>query len=181
MELAVLLIGAVLLGYILAGVLRDRKTGSTAQKTPGWMRRLQGYFSPHRNQKGNEEQDATLFIAWGIGPGSRYFPADLREWWLGLSEKEALAFNHGLYDYVKGIGLKLWDYISGKMDDQPQMMGAFIAAAEAYSDEYRRSSQDAADSQHRAAADDPVEVEKPAHEGRVVAAEKQASRRKASR
>lgn len=128
MQLIILVILFVILGYMLAGNRTVKKaessTRKTYQKISNWTGRI---FN--RQKRG--------FREWSLGPGSQYFSKEWRQWQAGLTTQEAETFEKDLSDYMNRQGYDLYQLTSGKL--KPSTIDIFVEAVTVYSREYRKA------------------------------------------
>lgn len=139
MFLILLLVLIAVLGYYLARWNFDRKASQAAQSLSSKAVEVGGDV-----QKGvikltrREKKTAAGFVTWANGPGTQDLPADFNSWWSSQSVDEQKAFSEALTDYTDGLGLKLVELTSGRLDNQPEYKSVFVETLVIYSNAYRK-------------------------------------------
>jgi hypothetical protein len=140
MELLILVIISIVLGYLAASTARGQKIGFNLSDIPN---RIQLFIKNPLGLRKRTIQSTVPglpeFTSWAVGSGAMYFPEDLRQWWASLSDQEAQKFNQKLDALAGSMNLKIQDVISGEMNNHPLTFQHFIETTTAYSNEYRHT------------------------------------------
>jgi hypothetical protein len=139
MQLILLLILFVVIGYLLAGSdFRDRVNRGSKRVTAtseNWLNRgkiwWRSRFSGHVT--------ADQFKNWVTGSGADTVPDEFGEWSVELSENQAADFVSSLEDYADGLGYNLMKLVVGGLESKPVIKQVFVEAIVVYSDAYRKA------------------------------------------
>jgi hypothetical protein len=170
MNLVVLLIIFLLLGYVLADTRLGRKVDQAAEGAASSSKNLADRVEARWKAMFRRGSQADALRAWAANPESG-LPDEIKTWLGGLSERDLRDFNKALANYSQGLGFNLDTLVEGGLDHEPILRQVFVEAIVVYSDAYRKAKkaleEAEAETQKEAA---PPDGKKPA--------EKQASRRK---
>lgn len=179
MELLILLLIAGVMGYLLSGSRYSQKidetTGKVTDESEGALKSM-GRWT--RSFFGRGKQ-ANNFLSWATTNGAAHFPQEFNSWLKGLTPEEADQFTNSLMRYLQGLGYKVEDYTSGKMEYKPAQMQIFVEAVVIYSNEYRRAHEAQLEAKKAEESKKPETSDNGSSsaDGKAVA-EKQPSRRK---
>ena len=152
MELIIIAIIAVVIGYLFAKSRFSKPIDNTASKVGSTSKdvavkvgstskdvvgRATDWWSTSigKGTSGNE------FVAWVNGPGAKNFSDDFKNWLSGLSTQESTDFTRATDKYMSTLGYSLQDLVEGKIENDPARMQVYVEAVVVYSGAYRRSRQ----------------------------------------
>ena len=131
MQLFILILVFMSLGYFLARVDAEREAASPVEQPSGkasWWRRRFGQGGLARR-----------FRAWVLGSGATLFPEEFRNWLASLAKAEGEDFIQALDSYLTGLGFSLKQGIKGDLDRDPRMKSVFVEAIVVYRQAYRKA------------------------------------------
>ena len=174
MTVFLLLIIFILLGYLLAFTPLGDRIVSVADEMVGQVR------GSDRKEKA-AAADASDFREWLLTDPA--VPDDLRLWYAGLDNPQALRFEQALQSHGQNTGLQLVSLVTGEIDNKPVLRNIYVEAVSIYSQAYRKAREAiAVEQEENQPAPEAPEREarpEPRVEGKVVA-EKRTSRRRAT-
>lgn len=139
MFLILLLVLVAVLGYYLARWNLDQKASDAAQTLTTKAVEVGSDVGDRvTNLTRREKKQAAGFITWANGPGAKDLPADFASWWGSQSAAGQKKFSEALASYADGLGLKLSELTSGRLDSQPEYKSVFVETLVIYSNAYRK-------------------------------------------
>jgi len=170
MNLVVLLIIFLLLGYVLADTRLGERVDRAAEGAASSSRNLADRVEASWKAMFRRGSRADSLRTWAAKPGSD-LPDEVKTWLVGMPESELKDFSQALANYTQGLGFNLDTLVEGGLDDQPILRQVFVEAIVVYSDAYRKAKKalEQAEAENKKETE-PTDGKKPA--------EKQASRRK---
>jgi len=170
MNLLVLLIIFLLLGYVLADTRLGRKVDQAAESAASSSRDLADRVEARWKAMFRRGSQADALRAWAANSSSD-LPVEVKTWLGGLPDGELKGFTQALANYTQGLGFNLDTLVEGGLDDQPILRQVFVEAIVVYSDAYRKAKKALEEAEAETKKEtEPSDGKKPA--------EKQTSRRK---
>jgi hypothetical protein len=126
MELFIIILLAVIAGYMLAGSRLDQWLGNRSTDVKTWYQ--------DRFQRGKVVDS---FRIWVAGPDGDSLSDEFKIWLAGLTDEELGAFLHALSAFLKDLDYDLTALLSGDLNDQPGHKQAVLNAIMDYSHSYQ--------------------------------------------
>jgi hypothetical protein len=176
MELILILLAVVLIGFLLARSRYSKNVDEATGTVVSTSKDLASKTGDLWRKQFAKGQYADGLRGWAAtGPATNELPEDFKSWLAGLSDKEAQAFTKELFNYLSGLGYDLPKLVSGEITLAPPQRQVFVETIVVYSQAYRK----AKDAQKQAEAEKGTEAPQPveSQDGKQPA-EKSVSRRK---